>query len=424
MLSTLLIITFIISYSLIAFEHQVNINKAAIALFSGVLGWIFVMIHSNDQHVLTEELMHHFSEIAAILFFLLGAMTIVELIDAHHGFDIITQQLIKVKPVTLLWLVAGVAFILSSVLDNLTSTILIISLLRKILPEGKLRLLFAGMVVIAANAGGAFSPIGDVTTTMLWIGGQVSSTKLVAALLLPSLVNLLVPLVVLFFIMKKEKLFQNITIIKIQTANSKNKGGVFILILGLLSLIAVPIFKVIFHLPPFMGILFGLGLMWCITEIKYGRRIAVDKKNYSVAYALRNIDTPSILFFLGILLSISALQTSGVLTSLANNLNSTFSSQNTILVLTGFMSAVIDNVPLVAAYQGMYPLADFITDSSFWHLLAYCSGTGGSMLIIGSAAGVVAMGIEKISFGWYLKNISLLAILGYLAGFGVYLIIS
>jgi Na+/H+ antiporter NhaD/arsenite permease-like protein len=424
MLSTLLIITFIISYSLIAFEHQVNINKAAIALFSGVLGWIFVMIHSNDQHVLTEELMHHFSEIAAILFFLLGAMTIVELIDAHHGFDIITQQLIKVKPITLLWLVAGVAFILSAVLDNLTSTILIISLLRKILPEGKLRLLFSGMVVIAANAGGAFSPIGDVTTTMLWIGGQVSSTKLIAALLLPSLVNLLVPLVVLFFIMKKQKLFQNITIIKIQTANSKNKGGVFILILGLLSLIAVPIFKVVFHLPPFMGILFGLGLMWCITEINYGRRIAVDKKNYSVAFALRNIDTPSILFFLGILLSISALQTSGVLTSLANSLNSTFSSQNTILVLTGFMSAIIDNVPLVAAYQGMYPITDFALDSSFWHLLAYSSGTGGSMLIIGSAAGVVAMGIEKISFGWYLKNISLLAILGYLAGFGVYLIIS
>ncbi|MDO9001438.1 MAG: sodium:proton antiporter NhaD [Bacteroidota bacterium] len=422
MLSTLLIVVFIISYSLIAFEHKVNINKAAVALFSGVLCWIFVMIYSNDPHILTEELMHHFSEIAAILFFLLGAMTIVELIDAHNGFDIITQQLIKVKPITLIWLVAAVAFILSAVLDNLTSTILIISLLRKILPEGKLRLLFAGLVVIAANAGGAFSPIGDVTTTMLWIGGQVSTTKLITSLIVPSIINLLVPLVVLFFIMKKQKLFQSITITKIQTDNSNNKGGIFILILGLLSLIAVPIFKVIFHLPPFMGILFGLGLMWCITEIKDGRRVSVDKKNYSVAFALRNIDTPSILFFLGILLSISALQTSGVLHSLAAGLNSAFSSENTILVLTGFMSAIIDNVPLVAAYQGMYTFTEFAADSSFWHLLAYSSGTGGSMLIIGSAAGVVAMGIENISFTWYLKNISWLAVLGYLSGFGVYLI--
>ncbi len=424
MLSALLIITFIISYSFIAFEHVVNINKAAIALFSGVLSWIFVMWFSSEPHLLNEALMHHVSEISGILFFLMGAMTIVELIDAHNGFDIITHQLTKVKPISLLWLIAIVTFILSAVLDNLTTTILIVSLLSKLLPEGKIRLLFAGMVVIAANAGGAFSPIGDVTTTMLWIGGQVTSVSLIKALLLPSVINLLVPLIVLYFIIKKQKLMDALVIPKIEMDSLKSSNSVFILVTGLLVLIAVPVFKVVFHIPPFMGVLFGLGIMWCITEIKNGKRKDVDKQNFSVAFALRNIDTPSILFFLGILLSISALQTSGVLTSLANSLNSTFSSQNTILVLTGFMSAVIDNVPLVAAYQGMYPLSEYITDSSFWHLLAYCSGTGGSMLIIGSAAGVVAMGIEKISFGWYLKNISLLAILGYLAGFGVYLIIS
>jgi Na+/H+ antiporter NhaD/arsenite permease-like protein len=424
MLSALLIITFIISYSLIAFEHVVNINKAAIALFSGVLSWIFVMWFSSEPHLLNEELMHHVSEISGILFFLMGAMTIVELIDAHNGFDVITHQLTKVKPISLLWLIAIVTFILSAVLDNLTTTILIVSLLSKLLPEGKIRLLFAGMVVIAANAGGAFSPIGDVTTTMLWIGGQVTSVSLIKALLLPSVINLLIPLIVLYFIIKKQKLMDALVIPKIEMDSLKSSNSVFILITGLLVLIAVPVFKVVFHIPPFMGVLFGLGIMWCITEIKNGKRHDVDKQNFSVAYALRNIDTPSILFFLGILLSISALQTSGVLTSLANSLNSTFSSQNTILALTGFMSAVIDNVPLVAAYQGMYPIADFPVDSSFWHLLAYSSGTGGSMLIIGSAAGVVAMGIEKISFGWYLKNISLLAILGYLAGFGVYLIMA
>jgi Na+/H+ antiporter NhaD/arsenite permease-like protein len=374
------------------------------------------MWFSSEPHLLNEALMHHVSEISGILFFLMGAMTIVELIDAHNGFDVITHQLTKVKPISLLWLIAIVTFILSAVLDNLTTTILIVSLLSKLLPEGKLRLLFAGMVVIAANAGGAFSPIGDVTTTMLWIGGQVTSVSLIKALLLPSIINLLVPLVVLYFIIKKQKLVDTLVIPKIEMDSLKSSNSVFILVTGLLVLIAVPVFKVVFHIPPFMGVLFGLGIMWCITEIKNGKRKDVDKQNFSVAFALRNIDTPSILFFLGILLSISALQTSGILTSLANSLNSTFSSQNTILVLTGFMSAIIDNVPLVAAYQGMYPIADFPVDSSFWHLLAYSSGTGGSMLIIGSAAGVVAMGIEKISFFWYLRNISFAAFVGYLAG--------
>ena len=424
MLNVLLIIVFVISYSLMAFEHKININKAAIALFSGVLSWILVMIYSINIEVQHELLMHHVSEIAGILFFLMGAMTIVELIDAHNGFDIITSQLIKVKPFNLIWLVAVVTFILSAVLDNLTTTILIVSLLRKLLPEGKLRLYFAGLVIIAANAGGAFSPIGDVTTTMLWIGGQISAPKIISALFLPSVINLLFPLVIINLIIKKQKLFNVNSFIKPETFLQKESSSTFILCIGLLILIAVPVFKVIFHLPPFMGVLFGLGLLWCITEIKNGKRDDIDKKNYSVAFALRNIDTPSILFFLGILLSISALQTSGVLSDFAVVLNKTISSQNLILAFTGFASAVIDNVPLVAAYQGMYPLNDFHADSSFWHLLAYCSGTGGSILIIGSAAGVVAMGIEKISFSWYFKNMSWLAVLGYLVGFALYVMLN
>ena len=424
MLNVLLIIVFVISYSLMAFEHKININKAAIALFSGVLSWILVMIYSINIEVQHELLMHHVSEIAGILFFLMGAMTIVELIDAHNGFDIITSQLIKVKPFNLIWLVAVVTFILSAVLDNLTTTILIVSLLRKLLPEGKLRLYFAGLVIIAANAGGAFSPIGDVTTTMLWIGGQISAPKIISALFLPSIINLLFPLVIINLIIKKQKLFNVNSFIKPETFLQKESSSTFILCIGLLILIAVPVLKVIFHLPPFMGVLFGLGLLWCITEIKNGKRDDIDKKNYSVAFALRNIDTPSILFFLGILLSISALQTSGVLSDFAVVLNKTISSQNLILAFTGFVSAVIDNVPLVAAYQGMYPLNDFHADSSFWHLLAYCSGTGGSILIIGSAAGVVAMGIEKISFSWYFKNMSWLSVLGYLVGFALYVMLN
>ena len=287
-----------------------------------------------------------------------------------------------------------------------------------------MRLYFVGLIIISANAGGAWSPIGDVTTTMLWIGGQTSSNLLISSLFFPSLINLIVPLFIIYFIIHKQKLFSNILINKVIISSSNRSGTLFILIAGLFILLAVPLFKVIFNLPPFMGILFGLGLLWCITEIKNGRRDDVDKKNYSVAFALRNIDTPSILFFLGILLSISSLETCGLLSSIALNINASISNQNLVLLFTGLISAIIDNVPLVAAYQGMYSLNDHAFDSSFWHLLAYCSGTGGSILIIGSAAGVVAMGIEKISFRWYLKYISFLAILGYLSGFITYLILN
>lgn len=420
MLSTFLVVLFLLAYVLIAVEHNININKAAIALVAGVFSWILIMMYTPLHENVNESLGHHLSEISGILFFLMGAMTIVELIDAHDGFSIITQRLTGLKSTRLIWILGALTFVLSALLDNLTTTILMVSLLTKLLPAGRLRLLYAGFVVIAANAGGAWSPIGDVTTTMLWIGGQVSTSQLIQSLLIPSLINLLVPLLILNVIIKREKLYANLDLSEIKTPKKPSKDSQVILFMGIAILISVPLFKVFFHLPPYMGMLFGLGIMWCFTEILNGRRAEVDKKNYTVSYALRNIDTSSILFFLGILLSIAALDLSGVLEVMSQKIDAAIANKNTVLLLTGFLSAIIDNVPLVAAYQGMYSLNDFASDSSFWQLLAYSSGTGGSMLIIGSAAGVVAMGIEKITFSWYLKNIGWMAGLGYLAGFAYY----
>ncbi|MCU0359830.1 MAG: sodium:proton antiporter NhaD [Bacteroidia bacterium] len=420
MLSTFLVIVFIVAYVLIAIEHNININKAAIALVAGVLSWMLIMMNTPVHEDVNDSLSHHLSEISGILFFLMGAMTIVELIDAHEGFSIVTKRLTGVGSFRLIWVLGFITFILSALLDNLTSTILMISLLSKILPEGRLRLLYAGFVVVAANAGGAWSPIGDVTTTMLWIGGQLSTFNMIQNLLVPSLINLLLPLLILNFIIKRERLYAGLDLSGFKVTKKASKDSQFILFMGLGILISVPVFKIVFHLPPYMGMLFGLGIMWCITEILNGRREAVDKKNYTVAYALRNIDTSSILFFLGILLSISALELSGVLEAMSKRIDLAITNKNTVLLLTGFLSAIIDNVPLVAAYQGMYSLSEFGIDHSFWQLLAYCSGTGGSMLIIGSAAGVVAMGLEKITFTWYLKNIGWMAALGYAGGFLFY----
>jgi len=420
MLSTFLVVLFILAYVLIAVEHNININKAAIALVAGVFSWILIMMYTPLHENVNESLAHHLSEISGILFFLMGAMTIVELIDAHDGFSIITQKMTGVRSMRLIWILGALTFVLSALLDNLTTTILMVSLLTKLLPSGRLRLLYAGFVVIAANAGGAWSPIGDVTTTMLWIGGQVTTSHLIQSLLIPSLINILVPLLILNFIIKREKLYANLDLSEFKKPKKPSADSQVILFMGLAVLISVPLFKVFFHLPPYMGMLFGLGIMWCFTEILNGRRDEMDKKNYSVSYALKNIDTSSILFFLGILLSIAALDLSGVLEGMSQHIDLAISNKNTVLLLTGFLSAIIDNVPLVAAYQGMYSLTDFATDSTFWQLLAYSSGTGGSMLIIGSAAGVVAMGIEKITFMWYLKNIGWMAALGFLAGFAYY----
>lgn len=418
---TLIIIIFVLGYIAIATEHSIKINKAASALVTGVLCWTVYILIAPDKDIVSEELTHHLGELSGILFFLLGAMTIVELIDAHDGFDIITVRISQTDKRKLLWVIAFITFFLSAILDNLTTTIVIISLLRKLIKDDKDRLFFAGIVVVAANAGGAWSPIGDVTTTMLWIGGQITAANIIIKLILPSLICLIVPLIYLSFKFKGKI---ERPIIKEnsnnQTLSHTQQSIVFFS--GVLILCMVPVFKTVTHLPPYMGILIGLGILWIITEIIHGKKDEEDKHNLSVVHALRKIDSPSILFFLGILVSIAALQSIGILTNLAQWLTATLHNDNIIVISIGLLSSIIDNVPLVAAAQGMYDLTQYPTDHYFWEFLAYCTGTGGSALIIGSAAGVAAMGMEKISFFWYLKKISLLALLGYFAGAITYIL--
>ncbi len=419
---TVLIITiFVLGYTIIAVEHSIKINKAAIALVTGVLCWTVYILFSPDKHIVTEELTHHLGELSGILFFLLGAMTIVELIDAHDGFDIITSRITQTDKRKLLWIVSFITFFLSAVLDNLTTTIVIISLLRKLIRDDKDRLFFAGIVVIAANAGGAWSPIGDVTTTMLWIGGQVTTVNIILKLILPSLICLITPLLFLSFKLNgkvERPAIANNT--SNQTSSQNRQSLVFFS--GVFILILVPVFKTITHLPPFMGILIGLGILWIITEIIHRKKEVEEKNNLSVVHALRKIDTPSILFFLGILVSIAALQSTGILSELAQWMTAKLHNDNTIVISLGLLSSIIDNVPLVAAVQGMFDLNHYPPDHYFWEFLAYCTGTGGSVLIIGSAAGVAAMGMEKISFFWYMRKISLLALLGYFAGAITYIL--
>jgi len=417
---TLLIITFILGYILIAFEHAIKINKSAIALITGVLCWSIYIVSSPGKELVNEQLTEHLGALSGILFFLLGAMTIVELIDSHNGFEIITSRISQTDKRVLLWIIALITFFLSAVLDNLTTTIVIVSLLRKLIRSSKDRLYFTGMVVIAANAGGAWTPIGDVTTTMLWIGGQITTANIMLKLFLPSIICLFVPLVILSFKLSgvTERPIVSVNS-KFPTLSTRNQTIVFFS--GISILILVPVFKTITHLPPYMGILAGLGILWIITEIMHGKKEETVRHSYSVVQALRKIDTASILFFFGILISIAALESTGILTELAKWMTATLSNLNIIILSLGILSAVVDNVPLVAATQGMYNLSLFPTDHYFWEFLAYCVGTGGSVLIIGSAAGVAAMGMEKINFFWYLKKFSLLALLGYFAGAFVYI---
>lgn len=410
-----------VGYLAIATEHFIKINKAASALVTGVLCWVVYILSVPEKHIVSEQLTEHLGELSGILFFLMGAMTIVELIDAHNGFEIITKRINQRSKRKLLWIISFITFFLSPALDNLTTTIVMISLIRKLLDDPKDRLLFSGMIVISSNAGGAWSPIGDVTTTMLWIGGQITAANIVMKLILPSLACMVVPLMILSFRLKGNaerpeiKDDQNGLAIPSRTQHIIFFSGVIILIL-------VPVFKTVTHLPPYMGILIGLGILWIITEIMHGGKDTEDKHFLSVAYALRKIDSPSILFFLGILLSIAALQVSGILTEVAGWMDNHLTNINTIVISFGLLSSIIDNVPLVAASQGMYDMTQYPTDHFFWQFLAYCTGTGGSILIIGSAAGVAAMGMEKISFFWYLKRFSLLALLGYFAGAAIYLV--
>lgn len=420
-MTTLIILIFVLGYIAIATEHSIKINKAASALVTGVLCWTVYILISPNKDLVSEELTMHLGELSGILFFLLGAMTIVELIDAHDGFDIITTRISQTDKRKLLWIIAFITFFLSAILDNLTTTIVIISLLRKLIKDDKDRLFFAGIVVVAANAGGAWSPIGDVTTTMLWIGGQITASNIIIKLILPSLFCLIIPLIYLSFKLKGKIERPVITTNSTNQKITQNQQSI-VFFSGVLILCLVPVFKTVTHLPPYMGILIGLGILWIITEVIHGNKDEEDKHNLSVVHALRKIDTPSILFFLGILISIAALQSVGLLTNLAQWLTATLHNDNIIVISIGLLSSIIDNVPLVAAAQGMYDLNQYPTDHYFWEFLAYCTGTGGSALIIGSAAGVAAMGMEKISFFWYLKKISLLALLGYFAGAIIYIL--
>ncbi len=420
-MTTLIIAIFVLGYIAIATEHSIKINKAASALVTGVLCWTIYILFSHNKDLVSEELTTHLGELSGILFFLLGAMTIVELIDAHNGFDIITSRIKQTDKRKLLWIIAFITFFLSAILDNLTTTIVIVSLLRKLIKEEKDRLFFAGIVVVAANAGGAWSPIGDVTTTMLWIGGQITAGNIIIKLILPSLICLIVPLTYLSFKLKGKIERPDIEDNPANQVLSQSQQ-LIVFTSGVVILCLVPVFKTVTHLPPYMGILIGLGTLWIITEILHSNKDEEDKHNLSVVHALRKIDTPSILFFLGILVSISALQSTGILTHVAQWLTATLHNINILVISIGLLSSIIDNVPLVAAVQGMYDLSQYPTDHYFWEFLAYCTGTGGSALIIGSAAGVAAMGIEKINFFWYLKKISLLALLGYFAGSIIYIL--
>jgi len=418
---TTITIIFIIGYAAIVLEHPLKTNKAATALITGVLCWTVFALFADDTHSPSHLLTEYLGEVAGILFFLLGAMTIVELIDAHDGFEVITSRIRTTSKRKLVWIIGFITFFLSAVLDNLTTTIVLVSLLRIIIPDKKDRLLFTGLVIIAANAGGAWSPIGDVTTTMLWIGGQITAGSIIIQAILPSLVCFLVPA---FFISRQVKgnaeradESENNTTF---TNTSRERNTVFWVGVG--SLLFVPVFKTVTHLPPYMGVLLGLGVMWVITEMIHSGKDDAERGQLSVNHALRKIDTPSILFFLGILLSIAALQVTGVLTQIATSMDNSIGNIKIITVLIGLLSAIVDNVPLVAAAQGMYGLEQYPTGHFFWEFLAYCAGTGGSCLIIGSAAGVAAMGLEKIEFFWYMKKIGWLALLGYLAGAAVFLL--
>jgi Na+/H+ antiporter NhaD/arsenite permease-like protein len=409
----MLIVIFIVGYLAIAFEHQIKLNKAASALITGVLCWTFFVFSGADHDKVHHDLLEHMGEISGILFFLLGAMTIVELIDAHDGFDLISSNIKTKKKSSILLIITIIAFFLSAVLDNLTTTIVLISLVAKLIYDEKEKLVFASMIVIAANAGGAWSPIGDVTTTMLWIGGQISALTTIKEVFIPSLVSVIIPLAALGYRMKGEV---SVVPDRSTTTDSSKKEKNLVFFIGMISLLFVPVFKTLTGLPPFMGMLFSLGIMWLITEVIHSGKDLVDKDTLSVNYAIRKIDTPSILFFLGILISVAALQSAGVLKDVAAYLTNQIGNTKAIVASLGVLSAIVDNVPLVAAAQGMYSLTEFPLDHPFWQFMAYCTGTGGSILIIGSAAGVAAMGLTKIEFFWYLKKISLWALMGYLSG--------
>jgi Na+/H+ antiporter NhaD/arsenite permease-like protein len=419
---TALVVIFVLAYAAIAFEHPLKVNKSSSALVGAGLLWSLYAVSTGDARLVSEHLNESLSSTAQIVFFLMGAMAIVEVVDAHNGFEVITSRIKTTQLSSLMWLVGCVTFFLSAILDNLTTTIVMVSLMKKLLDQREDRWFFAGIIVIAANAGGAWSPIGDVTTTMLWIGGQITALEIIQGLFLPSLVNLLVPLVVTSFWLKGQTVVPPVTSANEQAApvtTALERNLMFFLGLGVL--VAVPAFKTWTHLPPFMGVLLGLGILWLIGDLLHREKTDVEKQQLSLTHALTRIDMPSILFFVGILLSVATLEHTHVLSDVAAWLDQSVGRQDVIVMIIGVVSAIVDNVPLVAAAMGMYSLAQYPPDSFLWEFLAYCAGTGGSILIIGSAAGVAAMGLERIDFIWYVKKISGLALLGYFAGAMVYI---
>ena len=419
MVTSLIILVFVIGYLAIIFEHTIKLNKAASALLTGVLCWTIYIFQSDARHKVSEQLLFQLGEISSVLFFLLGAMTIVELIDSHRGFEIITGSITTSDKQILLLIVTIITFFLSSLLDNLTTAIVMTSLCAKMLQVKEDRHRFAGMIIIAANAGGVWSPLGDVTTTMLWIGGQISALNIIRQLFLPSIAACAIPALIASMHFKGKKI--SYTREKESTSRGKREGKI-ILFAGIGFLLFVPVFKMITHLPPFMGMLLALGLMWMITTIIHKGKEPEEAQRFTVANALQKVDTPSILFFLGILLAVSALQSMGLLKEMATVLNNTLKGDYLIGTALGLISSVVDNVPLVAASQGMYDLYAYPMDHPFWEFLALTTGTGGSAIIIGSAAGVAVMGIEKINFLWYLKKITWLALFGFAAGILVFMI--
>lgn len=416
-MEALIIIIFVVGYLAITLEHPLKMDKAVSAILLGVITWTVYALFTHDHHLIEEKLNELLPEIMNILFFLLGAMTIVELIDIHEGFGVITNQITTHNKRKLLFTTSILAFFLSAILDNLTTAIVMASLLRKLIPHKQDRLIFASMIVIAANAGGAWSPIGDVTTTMLWIGNRISAFNIVEVLILPSLVCLFVPLFIQMFFLKGSFEARPVKA-SFKTSEFERK---LILWLGIGCLIFVPVFKTITHLPPFMGMFLGVGIMWMATELLHRTKHHDDKHQFSTIHALSRIDTASILFFFGILAAVGCLGAIGALEDAAVFLTNTVGNLDVIIFLIGILSSIVDNVPLVAAVMKMYSVEQYPMDHKMWEFLAYCAGTGGSLLIIGSAAGVAIMGIEKIEFFWYLRRITLLAFIGYVAGALAYL---
>lgn len=419
---TSMAVIFVVAYLAIALEHPIKINKAASALLGAGVLWTIYALFTADAHKVSEQLDESLMNTAQIIFFLMGAMTIVEVIDAHNGFEVITKRIRTSKLSSLLWLVGFVTFFLSAILDNLTTTIVMISLMRKLLAKQEDRLFFAGIIVIAANSGGAWSPIGDVTTTMLWIGGQITALAIIKAVFLPALISMIVPLGITACALRGREVVSPERLEGDQHLSSTEFERNLMFFLGLGILVAVPAFKMVTHLPPFMGILFGLGILWVAGDLVHRHKEDEFKQHFTLVHALSKIDMSSLVFFIGILLAVATLEHTHILTALAQWLNQAVGRQDIIVLIIGIVSSIVDNVPLVAAAMGMYHLTNFPPDHFLWEFLAYCAGTGGSILIIGSAAGVAAMGLEKIHFFWYVRKISGLALVGYFAGAGTYLI--